>query len=69
MQTLYLANYDVIKVIVTSRDNLEQLLVTKQFICTSISIISIPYLCIETTNVQNVQVSQSINLHTTVIYF
>ena len=60
MQSLYLANYDIIKVIVTSRDNLEQSLVIKQFLCTSISIISIPYLCIEATNVKNVQLSQLI---------
>ena len=59
-QSLYLANYDVIKEIVTSRDNLEQSLVTKQFLCTSISIISISYLCIETTNIKNVHVSQLI---------
>ena len=60
MQTLCLANYDIIKVIVTSRDNLEQPLATKQFLHTSISIISIPYLCSENTNVKNVQVSQLI---------
>ena len=60
MQSLYLANYDVIKVMVTLRDNLEQSLGTKQLLSTSISIISIPYLCIEITNVENVQVSQLI---------
>ena len=60
MQSLYLASYDVIKVIVTLWDNLEQWLITKQFLCTSISIISIPYLCIEITNVENVQVSRLI---------
>ena len=60
MQSLYLANYDAIKVMVTSRDNLEQSLGTKQLLCTSISIASIPYLCNKTTNVENVQVSQLI---------
>ena len=60
MQSLYLASYDVIKVIVTLWDNLEQWLITKQFLRTSISIISISYLCIETTNVENVQARQLI---------
>ena len=60
MQSLYIANYDVIKAIVALLYNLEQFLVPKQFLCTSISITSIPYSCIKTTNVENVRVSQLI---------
>ena len=61
MQSLYLANYDVIKVIVTSRDNLEQSFVTKKFLGTSISILFMHQNC----KCQNCS-SKSFDLHITI---